>query len=68
MTIKAQQISRIEVDSEDLAFLKKPVELIERVIQARSVEVDAVTGASASSMILLRAIKDALQKATAEAE
>jgi uncharacterized protein with FMN-binding domain len=68
VTIEAQQISRIEVDSEDLAFLKKPAELIERVIQAQSVEVDAVTGASASSMILLRAIKDALQKATAKAE
>jgi len=68
VTIEAQQISRIKVDSEDLAFLKKPAELIERVIQAQSVEVDAVTGASASSMILLRAIKDALQKATSKAE
>ena len=68
VTIEAEQISRIEVDSEDLAFLKKPAELIERVIQAQSVEVDAVTGASASSMILLRAIKDALQKATSKAE
>ena len=68
VTIEAEQISRIEVDSEDLAFLKKPAELITRVIQAQSVEVDAVTGASASSMILLRAIKDALQKATSRAE
>ena len=68
VTIKDQQISGIEVDSEDLAFLKKPAELISRVIQAQSAEVDAVTGASASSMILLRAIKDALQKATLKAE
>jgi uncharacterized protein with FMN-binding domain len=68
VTVEAEQISRIEVDSEDLAFLKKPAELIERVIQAQSVEVDAVTGASASSMILLRAIKDALQKATSKPE
>ena len=68
VTIEAHQISRIEVDSEDLAFLQKPAELIERVIQAQSVEVDAVSGASASSMILLLAIKDALQKATAKAE
>ena len=68
VTIEAQQISRIEVDSEDLAFVKKPAELFERVIQAQSVEVDAVSGASASSMILLRAIKDALQKATSKAE
>ena len=68
VTIEAQQIGRIEVDSEDLAFLEKPGVLIERVIQAQSVEVDAVTGASASSMILLHAIKDALQKATLNAE
>jgi uncharacterized protein with FMN-binding domain len=68
VTIKDQQISGIEVDSEDLAFLKKPAELIEKVVQAQSVEVDAVSGASASGMILLRAIKDALQKATSKAE
>jgi len=68
VTIKDQQISGIEVDSEDLVFLKKPAELIEKVVQAQSVEVDAVSGASASSMILLRAIKDALQKAALKAE
>jgi uncharacterized protein with FMN-binding domain len=68
VTVKGYQITRIEVDDDDLEFLQKPEVLIDRIIHAQSVEVDAVSGATASTMILLSVIRGALEKAASESE
>jgi uncharacterized protein with FMN-binding domain len=68
VTVKGYQITRIEVDEDDLEFLQKPEVLIDRVLHAQSVEVDAVSGATASTTILLSVIRGALQKAVSESE
>jgi uncharacterized protein with FMN-binding domain len=62
VTIADCQIKGIELANEDLSVLHKSEILIERVLRAQSVEIDAVSGATASSLILLSAIRDALQK------
>ncbi|MFQ3547426.1 MAG: FMN-binding protein [Termitinemataceae bacterium] len=58
---------------EDIVILKhdcgmgKPAEAITgRVIAAQSLQVDCVSGATASSKVILRAIQDALEKSIAE--
>jgi uncharacterized protein with FMN-binding domain len=56
------QITGIELANGDISVLHKSEILIERVLRAQSVEIDAVSGATASSLILLTAIRDALQK------
>ena len=47
----------------------KPAEaIVERVIASQSLAVDAVSGATGSSKVILRAIQDALEKAIAAGE
>ena len=62
VTIADCQIKGIELANEDISVLHKSEIMIERVLRAQSVEIDAVSGATASSLILLSAIKDALHK------
>jgi uncharacterized protein with FMN-binding domain len=62
VTIADCQIEGIELANEDRSVLHKSEILIEKVLRAQCVEIDAVSGATASSLILLTAIRDALQK------
>ncbi|WP_304222406.1 FMN-binding protein [Gracilinema caldarium] len=60
------RISQITILRHDCGRGKPAEAIVDRVVEAQSLKVDAVSGATGSSRVILRAIQDALEKATAE--
>ncbi len=65
---KEQKITHIKILRHDCGRGKPAEAIVDRVIQAQSLRVDAVSGATGSSKVILRAIQDALGKAVAARE
>lgn len=66
VTIKEDAITALNVvqaDGEDSAYLSMAMEMLERIINAQSYEVDTVTGATYSSTGIKNAVKAALEQA-----
>ncbi|MCA1951388.1 MAG: FMN-binding protein [Treponema sp.] len=60
------RISQITILRHDCGRGKPAEAIVDRVVEAQSLKVDAVSGATGSSRVILRAIQDALEKAAAE--
>jgi len=62
VTIQTHEITDIQIISHSCSPIgKKAEKIIDRVIEKQGLEVDAVTGATGSSMSILKAIENALQ-------
>ena len=59
----SHQITKIDILRHDCGKGKPAEAIVDRVIQAQSLQVDAVSGATGSSKVILRAIQDGLEKA-----
>ncbi len=64
VTVKDNRIESVNILSEPSVFSAQELDntIISRVLQQQSLKVDAVTGATASSKALLKAIENALNK------
>jgi len=63
VTVKEHRIENIEIlKNRDTKHAKKAEGVVEKVLNAQSLEVDAVTGATTTSKALLKAIENALKK------
>jgi len=61
----SHKIEDIEILNHDCGKGKPAEAIVDRVIDAQSLDVDTVSGATGSSKVILRAIQDALDKAVA---
>ncbi|HAV20682.1 MAG TPA: FMN-binding protein [Firmicutes bacterium] len=64
VTIQNRRISSIELVKHIHSRGSQAEAIIDKVIEAQSLDVDAISGATYSSMVILRAIEDALRNAT----
>jgi uncharacterized protein with FMN-binding domain len=63
VTVKEHRIENIAIlKNRDSKHAKKAEGVVEKVLNAQSLEVDAVTGATTTSKALLKAIENALKK------
>ena len=68
VTLKGHRIERIVVVKDDgRKYVERAAPILDRVLQAQSLDVDAVSGATVTSRVLLIAIDDALRRALAGA-
>lgn len=69
VTIQDGAIQKIEVlsaEKEDSAYLEMAKEVTQRVVEAQSIQVDTVSGATFSSKGILEAVGQALEKAVGQ--
>jgi uncharacterized protein with FMN-binding domain len=67
VTVKEHRIENIEIlKNRDTRHAKKAEGVVEKVLNAQSLEVDAVTGATTTSKALLEAIENALKKGVSQ--
>lgn len=69
VTIQGGAIQKIEVlsaEKEDSAYLEMAKEVTQRVVEAQSIQVDTVSGATFSSKGILEAVGQALEKAVGQ--
>lgn len=69
VTIQGGAIQKIEVlsaEKEDSAYLEMAKEVAQRVVEAQSIQVDTVSGATFSSKGILEAVGQALEKAVGQ--
>lgn len=64
----SHQITKIAILRHDCGRGKPAEAIADRVIRAQSLQVDAVSGATGSSKVILRAIQNALEKALTAGE
>ncbi|NPV53446.1 MAG: FMN-binding protein [Firmicutes bacterium] len=65
--VKDHRIENIKIlKNRDTGHAKKAEGVIKRVIQAQSLKVDAITGATTTSKTLLKAVENALAKAISQ--
>jgi uncharacterized protein with FMN-binding domain len=62
VTVKDHKITHIEIIEQNSGEGYEAREVIDRIIQAQSPKVDAVTGATGSSKCIMIAVQNALQK------
>ena len=69
VTIKDQRLVGIEIIKHDALKGKKAEPIIsKRIIENQSIDIDAVTGATNSSHVIMNAVQKAIEKAYAESE
>lgn len=64
VSVKEGRIEKIIVNNQDCGKGYEALETIDRIIEDQKFKVDAVTGATASSRIIMLAVEKALRKAT----
>lgn len=62
VTVKNHQIASIEIMKHENGRGKPAEEIVDAVVRAQSLQVDAVSGATVSSKVILKAIENALTK------
>jgi uncharacterized protein with FMN-binding domain len=67
VTITARRLSAIDLKKFSSSPVGTPAKaIVERVLKAQSLNVDAVSGATYSSSVIRRAVQDALEKSIAQ--
>ena len=67
VTVKEHRIDNIEIlKNRDTKHAKKAEGVVEKVLNAQSLKVDVVTGATTTSKALLKAIENALKKGVSQ--
>ena len=63
VTIQSKQITKITILEHQTGEGQSAEAILEHVIDAQALDVDVITGSTYSSILILRAIEDALEKA-----
>lgn len=62
VTIRDKRIEKVDLIDHETGFGKKAEALTDSVVHYQSIELDAVSGATASSKVILKAIENAVNK------
>jgi uncharacterized protein with FMN-binding domain len=64
VTVKSAQITDIEITRHECGKGKPAETIVKNVVDKQSTQVDTVSGATGSSLVILKAIEDAVAKAS----
>ncbi len=68
VTISSRQITKIDILKHENGKGESAEAVVDKVIDAQTLEVDAITGATYSSKVILLAVEDALKRAVAQSQ